>query len=64
MIAPRGCHVTSLQTKEVEYGFSGFIPTNKQTKQAPWAAWGGTVIVSAIQHRLIDVAFITSQKMV
>ena len=31
MIAPRG--FTSLQTKEAEYSFSGFIPTNKQTNK-------------------------------
>jgi len=29
VITPRG--FTSLPTQEVEYGFSGFIPTNNQT---------------------------------
>jgi len=31
-ITPRG--FTSLQEKELEYGFSGFIPTNKKTNKA------------------------------
>jgi len=36
VIIPRG--FTSLQTKEEEYSFSGFIPTNKQTNYATGAA--------------------------